>query len=692
MNTGPLRTLLLLAGISFATCSPLLAQGQWTAAASMPYPRHTQSATLLLDGRVLVAGGADDFWGESVQLTCAIYNPYTDRWQRVPDMPTARSGHTAALMLDGRVMFIGGYNGNGMATTACDVYNPWANSWSTIAPMHIPRETHAAVVLNRYQLMVIGGRMGNRDLQIWAPTATCEIYDTRTNKWTMAARMNLPRTAFGVAKLPDGRVLVTGGTSDTSAASNWAQPANPTCEIYDPVTNSWSYAAPYPSKRNSVVLESLCDNRIISIGGEVDRQSLSDCMFYDAAHDRWEPAAAMAAPRLLAQFVHMPSGDIVATGGWQHLWDTRTNDVECYHTGSNDWHTLPPMIYERGAHTATLMYTGEILVTGGMSTGGTPTSTCERFRPRGCVPGSFGISAVCDVAEDDGGHVRVYWASHADDVAGANDRIISYSILLEDQVAGAKITGVQGRWTVADTVPADGSGLYSHVVPTVATGSAAAPVSSRFLVMANSGNGSHYTTAAATGEAYDNVGPDAAGGVAVDRNSNGNRITWAPSTSGDVREYAVYRGDRPDVPIAPAALLGTTPSTTYTDFEGEPSAFYRIVAIDSLGNSGPGSAPAEAVASAATADAAVEFLTVGANYPQPCSVWTTIPLTLGHEALVSVEVQDQLGVVAASLDQQWMPAGENRIHLSTTRLPSGTYHCIVRAGEASRSIMLRVVR
>ncbi|MBS1912654.1 MAG: hypothetical protein JST22_11770 [Bacteroidetes bacterium] len=208
------------------------------------------------------------------------------------------------------------------------------------------------------------------------------------------------------------------------------------------------------------------------------------------------------------------------------------------------------------------------------------------------------------MSEDGGGRVRVYWASHASDGAGMNDRIISYSILVEDQAVGVEMPGVQGRWTIADTVAADGSGLYPHVVPTPATGSAAA----------------------------------------------------------------------------------------CADFEGAPFAFYRIVAIDSLGNNGPGSAPSGAVASAATPDVPLEFLIAGANYPQPCSVSTTIPLTLGRDAMVSVAVRDQLGTIAASLDEQWMPAGENRIQLSTTGLPSGTDHCVVRAGETGRSIMLRVVR
>src|SRR5215470_20210211 len=89
--------------LTVSAASDALAQDTWSATGSMSVGRaFTASATLLKDGRVLVAGGDDS--GTSAEL----YNPTTGTWSATGSMSVARFGQTATLLTDGRVLVVGG--------------------------------------------------------------------------------------------------------------------------------------------------------------------------------------------------------------------------------------------------------------------------------------------------------------------------------------------------------------------------------------------------------------------------------------------------------------------------------------------------------------------------------------------------------------------------------------------------------
>ena len=98
---------LLLLGAGLLLVQPCAATPfQWEYTGSLNTARYSQTATLLPDGKVLVAGGDADFY---VALASAeLYDPATGNWTVTGSLNTARSYHTATLLHDGRVLVAGG--------------------------------------------------------------------------------------------------------------------------------------------------------------------------------------------------------------------------------------------------------------------------------------------------------------------------------------------------------------------------------------------------------------------------------------------------------------------------------------------------------------------------------------------------------------------------------------------------------
>src|ERR1700761_7010526 len=89
----------------------------WALTHSMHTPHDGHTATLLPDGRVLVAGGSIPFYAE-------LFDPVTDTWSNTKSMGYGVSNHTATLLQDGRVLIAGGYADDGLPTTRAELYDP----------------------------------------------------------------------------------------------------------------------------------------------------------------------------------------------------------------------------------------------------------------------------------------------------------------------------------------------------------------------------------------------------------------------------------------------------------------------------------------------------------------------------------------------------------------------------------------
>ena len=170
--------------------------------------RQFQTATLLSDGKVLVAGGFvscdDDFCSDT--KTAELYDPGTGTWAGTGSMHAAREQQTATLLRTGQVLVAGGLNeggfsGSGSRYSSAELYNPAAGTWSPTASMSAKHAGQTATLLANGWVLIAGGN---------SPVA--EIYEPHRALWVSPGQMSTARTDQTATLLPGGHVLVTGGT------------------------------------------------------------------------------------------------------------------------------------------------------------------------------------------------------------------------------------------------------------------------------------------------------------------------------------------------------------------------------------------------------------------------------------------------------------------------------------------------
>jgi hypothetical protein len=280
-------------------------------------------------------------------------------WSTVGAMKQGRQQFPAVRLADGRVLAIGGSSG-GSTMTYVDIFNPATNTWSAAAPMNCSRSIHTGTLLADGRVLVTGGIASCPGLSIEDAERSAEIYNPATNTWTFAPAMSQGRQAHSAFRLPDGRVLVMGSLIYyTSPATDVVDSA----EIYDPATNSWQPVAwPHePHTYGTDVL--LADGRILTTGGTGTHGT--KCEIYDPATNTWTVAAPMHDARTFHTATLLPSGKVYVAGGSQTAQSPTQQTAEIYDPATNTWTYAPPLLNKRYEQTALRLDSGEVLLIGG---------------------------------------------------------------------------------------------------------------------------------------------------------------------------------------------------------------------------------------------------------------------------------------------------------------------------------------
>jgi N-acetylneuraminic acid mutarotase len=247
------------------------ASNAWASGGSMANPRYQHTASLLGNGTVLVAGGSNaiiDSCSCTTFLSAAeLYNPTSNTWSSTGSLATGRYGHTATVLSNGKVLVAGGYGGmpntlqNIVAVQpTAELYDPASGLWSTMAPMNNARAYHTATLLPSGLVLVTGGTNGTATL------AAAEVYDPTANTWTDVVSLNTPRQSQMAVLLPTGNVLVVGGYNSSSSAVFGVG----TAELYDPTANTFTSAGPMLTLRQGFTLSLLSTGRVLLVGGLIN--------------------------------------------------------------------------------------------------------------------------------------------------------------------------------------------------------------------------------------------------------------------------------------------------------------------------------------------------------------------------------------------------------------------------------------
>ena len=329
----------------------------WSVIASMSGARNGHTATLLADGKVLVAGGGT--------ASAELYDPSTGAWTATGNMIQARAGHTATLLLDGRVLVTGGHSGDGGyppsdRDRSAELYAPATGTWTATGAMSLPHYGGTATLLLDGTVLLAGGdsRVGNSS----GEGNSAELYHPARGTWSDAGGMIEKRVHHAATLLSDGKILVVGGygwpsfdTPDRLASA----------EVYDPGTGTWTAAGSMNEPRAWITAILLRDGRVLVAGGEVH---VTSAELYDPDGGEWTPTGNSDIRGTLGTYTLLGDGRVLAEGaccGGDTESRTQTA-AELFNPVNGTWTATTSMDETQLGHTATLLTDGTVLVAGGV--------------------------------------------------------------------------------------------------------------------------------------------------------------------------------------------------------------------------------------------------------------------------------------------------------------------------------------
>jgi hypothetical protein len=232
---------------------------------SIDWPEGKGSAAVgLVDGRVLVVGAGGQPAGDRI-TAAQVFDPRLDRFTAT-GLPNVRWGWpvTATLLDDGRVLVVGG-EPSGMA----EIYDPQIGTFTLTGSLSTARGGFTATRLVDGRVLIVGGEPSGM-AEISDLLASAEIYDPDTGTFTPTGPMATARWEHAVATLPDGRVLVVGGSGQVLGVGGsddaGDRSVEATAEIYDPLTGRFTQAPAPTTSRVAATAVSLTDGRVLVLG------------------------------------------------------------------------------------------------------------------------------------------------------------------------------------------------------------------------------------------------------------------------------------------------------------------------------------------------------------------------------------------------------------------------------------------
>jgi N-acetylneuraminic acid mutarotase len=340
----PLALALAALVLNLSAIQPVKGAG-FVSVSPMHHARNYFTATLLPNGKVLVAGGFD--LGTSAEL----YDPATDTWTVTGSLRVARAYHQATLLPNGKVLIAGSLQagGGGQASTSAELYNPATGTWTLTGRMNKARIFSTATLLPNGKVLVVGGDS----------IGSSELYDPASGTWTGSAS-----TGHGgrATLLLNGKVLVG-------------------AELYDPATGTWT-ATGAPS-RGYYTATLLLNGKVLAAGG--GRTFTAE--LYDPDSGTWSATGSLTWDRDYCRATLLRNGQVLITGGYQQETDTPMSSGEVYDPTTGTW-TEMPMNEPHFSHTATVLPNGKVLVAGGNGWNVRLLSSAEVYEPDsdGAIP------------------------------------------------------------------------------------------------------------------------------------------------------------------------------------------------------------------------------------------------------------------------------------------------------------------
>lgn len=238
-------------------------------AARMATRRYDHPAVPLADGRVLLLGGLPRPGSDIPASTaCEIFDPALKQFSATGSLALPRAGHTATLLKDGRVLVVGGRDSTCLLTCSpvtwrsAELYDPATGAFSPAGAMSQGRYGHTATLLPDGRVLIAGGT--TPDLPDTDISSLVEVFDPATRQFTVLGAMLRPRSSHTATLLGDGTVLLAGGLTYGAGENSMA---TATVEAFNPVTGSSRLAVSDVTTRYRHAAVRLSSGHVVLLGG-----------------------------------------------------------------------------------------------------------------------------------------------------------------------------------------------------------------------------------------------------------------------------------------------------------------------------------------------------------------------------------------------------------------------------------------
>ena len=260
-----------------AATAEILSPGTGTvrAAGQMSIARADHTATLLPNGKILIAGGYTPSASlppySAATSAAELYDPTSGTSSPAGRMSVARVGHVAMLLPNGEVLIIG----DGSA----ELYDPVANVFTPTGSPAPRGNSFTATLLPNGKVLVAGGSILNPQQYPYVPIDTAELYDPATGQFTPIGNLTIARSAHTATLLPNGTVLLAGGFTKPANVGD-DLPLLATTEIFDPQTNTFTAGRDMETQREGHTATLLLDGALLFVGGSWNSPAISTEIFH----------------------------------------------------------------------------------------------------------------------------------------------------------------------------------------------------------------------------------------------------------------------------------------------------------------------------------------------------------------------------------------------------------------------------